>query len=439
MITVRAVSRLTIRTIVLSIAVAAMCFGKPVLADVDEGAGDAGWVSTWTTALVKPTFVFSDPGNYGFTNTTLRLSVLTSAPGEAVRIHLTNRFGTQPLVIGKATIAPRHKPFNADLVADVVGQLTFSGKSSVTIAPGGDVVSDPVRMDILPSQVLAVDLFLPKPTGPIAYNFATATTSYIADGNRAGDPSSQYFKPQSSWYILNGIDVLNRQSIGTIVACCDSVSITGQVDAGMRWPEILSRILREKAGDAAPSVIQTTLSGQRLLTTSHYAESAVQRFERDVLEQTNVSTVLLFVGVNDLGVPQMPAVDIYSPTNDVTAEQMIEGYKQIVASARRHRVPIFGATITPGTGYRHQGHPYWSPAQEVKRRKINDWLRSTDIFDDVFDFAGAVQNPLDEAYYRPGASFDNIHPSDSGQYLIAKSIDVDQLLAAAKRTATPQK
>lgn len=397
-----------------------------------EGS-DKGWVTTWATALLKPTFVFSNPGNYGFENRTMRMTALTSAGGSAVRVRLTNRFGKNPLVVGKAAIGPRHKPFNADLVPASIHALSFGGQAGVTIPPGDEVVSDPVAMNVLPSQLLGVDVFLPEKTGAIAYNFATATTSYIAEGDRTGSSSGKGFEPTSSWYVVEGIEVENPKSAGTVVACCDSVSITGQVDAGMRWPEILSRQLQERWGDRAPSVIQTTLSGQRLLTSSHYAESSVSRFERDVLGETNVKAVLLFVGVNDLGVPQMPPVDIYSPTNDVSAEEMIEGYKRIVAMARARGVPIFGATVTPGSGYVHLGSPYWSPAQEVKRRKINAWLRSTGIFDRVFDFAAAVQNPLDEEYYRPGASFDNIHPSDSGQYLIAKSIDADLLMEAVER------
>lgn len=416
------------------LALAFAVLGAPATsAQARHGANDEDWVASWVTALTKPTFVFSNPGNYGFQDKTLRLTILSSAGGQGVRVHLTNRYGTKPLVIGRATIAPRHKPFNADLMPERIGRLTFAGKASVTIAPGEDITSDPLVMDVLPSQVLAVDLYLPEPTGAIPYNFATATTSYIADGNRAGDPSSRHFEEQSSWYILRGVDVLNPDARGTIVACCDSVSITGQVDAGMRWPEILSRLLNERMGSQSPGVVQTTLSGQRLLTSSRYAESALARFERDVLEVPNVSAVILFVGVNDLGVPQMPPVDIYSPTNDVTAEEMIEGYRQLAAMARRRSIPIFAATVTPGSGYRHQGHPYWSPAQEVKREAINDWIRRSDVFDGIFDFAAAVQNPLDPTYYRPGASTDNIHPSDSGQYLIAKAIDLDRLVAATQR------
>lgn len=414
-------------------AVSLFFAGVGASAQPKQKVEESDWVSTWVTALTKPSMVFGDPGNYGFENVTVRQTVLTSAGGNAVRVHLTNRFGTQPLVIGKATIAPRHKPFNADLFPGNVGQLTFGGKQGVTIAPGEEVTSDPLPMTIMASQLLAVDLFLPEATGPIAYNFATATTNYLANGDRAGDPSSRDFQPHTTWYILRGIDVVNPASPGTIVACCDSVSITGQTDAGMRWPEIISRFLQERLGDDAPSVIQTTLSGQRLLTSSHYAESALSRFERDVLNETNVKGIFLFVGVNDLGIPNMPPVDQYSPTNDVTADAMIEGFKRLAAMAKERDLPIFAATITPGTGYRHLGHPYWSPAQETKRRAINAWLRQSDEFDAIFDFAKAVENPLDETYYRPGASFDNIHPSDSGQYLIAKSIDLDLVLNAVAK------
>ena len=77
--------------------------------------------------------------------------------------------------------------------------------------------------------------------------------------------------------------------------------------------------------------------------------------------------------------------------------------------------------------------PAATAAIRLGSSRINAWLRSTDIFDKVFDVAAAVQNPLDEEYYRPGTSLDNIHPSDSGQYLIAKSIDAQLVMKAAER------
>lgn len=387
------------------------------------------WITTWTAALIKPTFVFQNIGNYGFDNQTIRTVVFTSAGGDAVRIRLSNRHGRAPLHVGKVAIGVKRTPFNADLIPGRIAPLAFDGAEAVVIPPGEEIVSDPVGFEVLPHQTLVVDIHFPGKSGPVGYNFLTNTTNFVARGDRTGDTSGDAFTTRlDSWYVLSGVEVKNSAARGLIVACCDSVSITGQKDASMRWPEILSRRLQRQYGETAPSVVQTTLSGQRLLTSSNYAPSVLERFQRDVLEQPGVSKVILFVGVNDFGIAQMPDIDLYRPTNDVTVEQMIEGFKQVVAMARERNIQIYGATITPGSGYVHHGHSYWTPAQEAKRRALNEWIRQTDIFDAVFDFARAVQNPLDEEYYAPWASPDNIHPGDGGQYAMAMEIDLATLM-----------
>jgi lysophospholipase L1-like esterase len=387
-------------------------------------------LAAWTTALTSPSFVFNNPGNYGFENKTLRQHVFLSAGGDALRLRLTNRWGERPLTIGKAAVAYRHTPLRPDLVDSSVTSVLFGGKESVTLQAGEDILSDPVPLEAIPGQVLAIDLYLPDATGPVAYNFLPGTTNYLADGNRSGEVSGGSFAPLISSYIVKDVEVLNSESRGLIAVCCDSVSMTGQLDAHMRWPEILSRLMQDRLGAKAPSVVQTTLSGQRLLTTFKYAESVLDRFQRDVLSLAGLEAVILFVGVNDLGVPQMPDIDTYRPTTDVTAMQMIEGFRQVAAMANEADIPIFVSTITPGSGYVHRGSPYWSPEQEKKRKQINEWIRDNEVFAGVFDFARAVESPFDEEYYSPLNSGDNIHPNDSGQLAIALAVDVDRLLGS---------
>jgi lysophospholipase L1-like esterase len=396
----------------------------------NTSAGRDGWIATWTTALIRPSFVFENPGNRGFENVTLRECFFSSAGGEAARVRLSNRYGTQPLVIGRAAIGARGKPFNSDLVEAATRPLTFSGETAVTIPPGADVLSDPTPFSLAPHQSYAVDIFLPGPTGPVGYNFATMTTSFIAPGDCAGRAAGAPFQPSLSWYVLQDVEVEHNAASQLIVAFCDSVSLTGQLDANMRWPEIVSRLLRERFGEAAPSMIQSTLSGQRLVTSFKYADCILDRFERDILPKAGLKRIVVNVGVNDLGLGQMPDVDEYLPNRDVSAEEMIEGFRGIARLAHEAGLKIFGSTITPGSGFAHKGNPYWSPAQEMKRRKINDWIRANEVFDGVFDFARAVQNPLDEEYFAPWASSDNIHPNDGGQYAIARCIDLDRLCAA---------
>jgi hypothetical protein len=73
--------------------------------------------------------------------------------GEAVRVRLDNAFGSTPLVIGNAYVGQATQ--GAAVAAGSNRQLRFGGSTSVSIAPGGTLVSDAVQMRVLPRQDLA--------------------------------------------------------------------------------------------------------------------------------------------------------------------------------------------------------------------------------------------------------------------------------------------
>lgn len=58
----------------------------------------APWIGTWSASP-------SITDDAGFNNQTLRQIVRTSIGGTSARIHLSNLFGSEPLVIGEARIA----------------------------------------------------------------------------------------------------------------------------------------------------------------------------------------------------------------------------------------------------------------------------------------------------------------------------------------------
>ncbi len=60
-----------------------------------------------------------------------------------VRVRLSNSFGTVPLVVGHATVAITG--LEAAVIPGTVRPLTFEGKSSLTIQPGTETMSDPSR------------------------------------------------------------------------------------------------------------------------------------------------------------------------------------------------------------------------------------------------------------------------------------------------------
>jgi hypothetical protein len=96
-------------------------------------------------------------------NQTLRQIVHTSLGGERVRVVLSNVFGTAPLEIGAAAIAPRGE--GSKVQAGAVRPLTFGGRATAAILPGAVLVSDPVAMTVAPLSDLAIDLYLPGDVG----------------------------------------------------------------------------------------------------------------------------------------------------------------------------------------------------------------------------------------------------------------------------------
>src|SRR5260370_40771030 len=94
------------------------------------------WVATWATAPVNIPTNFVPEGflrpafvNFHFTlkNETARAVVHTTIGGDCVRVHISNSFGTAPLVIGSAPAALRES--DTTLTARTDRTRPFSTKS----------------------------------------------------------------------------------------------------------------------------------------------------------------------------------------------------------------------------------------------------------------------------------------------------------------------
>jgi len=115
--------------------------------------------------------------------------------------------------------------------------------------------------------------------------------------------------------------------------------------------------------DARPvAVLDQEISGNRVLHDV-VGQNALARFDRDVLAWPGLNHVIILEGINDIGFSSLPAsfprdgVD----ASPVTADQIIAGYRQLIARARRrhprHRrdlAPVCGRDIYLGRG---RGHP----------------------------------------------------------------------------------
>ncbi|GAA3516410.1 SGNH/GDSL hydrolase family protein [Actinocatenispora rupis] len=382
-----------------------------------HGAGNPGWVATWAASpLSGATTSFADQ--------TVRNVIYTSVGGSQARIRLSNRYGTQPVTIDATTVGEVLN--GAHLLPGSTRAATFAGRTSVTIPVGGEVVSDPVRMQVSALTELAVDVYLPAPTGPANYHALAWQTNYVAAGDHAGDVAGDPFTTKvSSWYYVDGVDVRNPPTPGTVVAFGDSITDVGhtQVDAEARWPNYLARRLTAAYGKKAPAVVDAGISANRVLhDTAGGGASALTRFQRDALDQPGVRAVILLEGINDIGRTDPTA----------TAAEIEAGYLRLVRAAHAAGVKIYVGTLTPFSGANCVYHNnYGTAAGEAERVRVNRWIRSSHAFDGVVDFDTVTANPKAPEYFRPsynatgGATCsvgDSLHPNDLGSEAMADAI-----------------
>ncbi|TIP99560.1 MAG: SGNH/GDSL hydrolase family protein, partial [Mesorhizobium sp.] len=68
-------------------------------------------------------------------------------------------------------------------------------------------------------------------------------------------------------------------------------------------------------------------------------------FDSDILSHPKVATVVLMMGINDIGWPGENAIT--PDDKQPTAQDIITGYKQLIDRAHARGIRIVGATLTP--------------------------------------------------------------------------------------------
>jgi lysophospholipase L1-like esterase len=150
-----------------------------------------------------------------------------------------------------------------------------------------------------------------------------------------------------------------------------------------------------------------------------------------VLAQPGARTLIVLEGINDIGFSQFPPFPGAEPRTNVSAEEIIGAYRQIIERAHAGGLRVLGGTLLP-----FQGSFYWDAAAEVKRQRVNTWIRTSGVFDGVIDFDRVVRDPADPAVLAPRYdSGDHLHPSDAGYRAMGNAIDLTCLAPAAAGTA----
>jgi len=356
---------------------------------------------------------------------------------------LTNEFGTRPVTFGRVFVGLQAS--GATVVAGTNRPLTFSGRRSVTVPAGMTILSDPVSVRVADSQRerLSISMYVAGMSGLMTWHAAAFTTSYLSKP-RAGDHAAEVTDtalPYSttSWFFLSALEV-QRRDAATIVALGDSITdgFFSTINGDDRWPDVLQRRLRETSGHRVISVVNQGIAGNMVTRVGRAATGgctpcdgppALDRLDRDVLDQPGVRVVIFMEGINDLG------------AGDATAEQVIAGMREIVRRVHARGVKIVGATLTPSGGT--EGALYGTPETNAKRVAINDFIRHSGLFDGVADFSAVTEDPANPGHLLPaydtnstvGGLGDHLHPNRPGFIAMAETIDLQQLQRWTKSPA----
>ena len=390
------------------------------------------WVSAWATALQSIPQQANLPPLYRapeVAGRTVRQIVYPTLSGRAVRVHLSNEYGKTPLVIQDLRIA--RSAGGAATQANGGAKVTFGGKASVTVPPGSELDSDAAEVDIVAGAPYAISSYMGADQNLVAWHRVSNQVNYVSlPGNHTDDSMSGAFHQRFTQFVwVTGLSV-EAPSAAAVATIGDSITdgMRSSLNENHRWPDAFARRLTQ-AGDRSTAVVNLGISGNRLLNDSPcYGEALVKRFSRDVLERPGVKVAILLIGINDINFSSMPpraGLDCDYPHASVNAEDLIDGYKRVIAEAHRRGVRVFGATLTPAS---------LPPQRESIRLAANQWIRTAGAFDGVVDFDAALRDPAQPARLREGYdSGDHIHPSDAGYAAMAQAIPLDAVVNSTRK------
>jgi len=380
------------------------------------------WVESWGASQQIP-----EPQNAlpvdDMRDATLRQIVHLSLGGSAMRVHLSNAFGTQALHFTSVHVAHAVSPNAAAIDPKSDYALTFAGKPDVTIPPGAECVSDLLEISAAPLSDIAVSFHLDAPPEPETGHPGSRSTSYYEHGDAVGATDMPDAKHVDHWYQLTGIGVETSSEAGTVVTLGDSITDghAATTNGNDRWPDILAARLQAEKKTHDVGVSNQGIGGNHLLTDG-LGPNVLARFDRDVLAPAGVHWVIVFEGVNDLGGLARNG-EVPADQHTALVEHVIAAYEQIIARAHTHGLRVYGATITPytGSGYDHPGA--WS---EADRAAVNAWIRAAGHFDAVIDFDAMMRDPQHPDHLLPALDCgDHLHPSPAGYKAMGDAIPLD--------------
>ncbi len=296
--------------------------------------------------------------------------------------------------------------------------MFFGGRPGVRLSPGTDAVSDPVPLATTDGDTLAVSIYVKGTTPNATYHSGAKQRSYMtrtATGDHAAETDATNFTTNTtSWWFLDDVSVATDTQLGSVVTLGDSITddANGTSDTNHRWPDFLASRL---TSGVVRGVVNEGISGNSILKDFNCCggnPSAISRLDRDVLSHDAVRTVIVLLGINDLG---------NYPDDQSNVDDIEDGMRQLAERVHRAGARFEMGTITPFQNATLAN--YYDPVKEAKREQLNAFIRSAPYWDGVVDFEKALQDPANPLMMLPAYdSGDHLHPNDAGNQALANAV-----------------
>lgn len=438
-----------------SLSVLTSCSSSVAPTKVATPAAADIWVVAWGAS---PESAAASTANPGGGEQTFRSFFYPTVSGTKERVRFSNYFGTSPVTIGAARLAIATVPPAVDPINDI--SLSFGGSASVTIAPGAEIMSDPVTLTYTFGQKMAVTAYVQGAFGPLNQHDSQVITNYSSAtnaGNVTTDTTgTSLSQPNNEWFLLSGMDVYGQYQ-GTVAVFGSStidghnsnfgdtnaypvgnVAIPGQDDD--RISDALARTLN--AAGFHLGVLNAGILGEFAGPTSGSPSGSpgVDRIGRDVLHQPGITTVVIDLGQVDLRL-----------TACGSATEVEASLQNMVAQANAAGVRVILGTVAPASYCTDPNSPNYGPnppangpfagdvnpgpenPENVQRHLLNSWIKITGVtltgVVGVADFEAALADPAHPDFIIPTLnSGDNFHPDGHGYQVKSQAIPINSIL-----------
>ena len=245
------------------------------------------WVSVWGNAV---SVAENRPERYA-KNITLRYPIRVPFAGSALRLTFDNYCGTESVTLNRVTL----------LAGDTFHPVTFGGAAEATVPAEGNIVSDPVAVQVKAEDVVHVSFYLKDFTlmRSVVFTCGPLSEGLYANGDETENANISINTSRKThlFYFLSNVSLLAAEDRHTVV--CYGDSITAQ-----NWPDDLALRCREEGYDRT-AIIRRATSGSRILREYHcltyesYGLKGSRRFLHEVPTE-GADAVIIQQGINDI-------------------------------------------------------------------------------------------------------------------------------------------